>query len=85
MAISGSGGWTPSVRCFIYNRQLKLGGPIHNVPKSETHSPHLALTLFIENPKAYIYVPVADDGGTVRLAELLLEEGMIDSWRPKNQ
>lgn len=80
MAISGSGGWTPSVRCTIYNRKLKLGGPIHNVPKSVTHHPEVAAAILELNHKAFIYVPVAEDGGTVYLNELLIEKGLVDRW-----
>jgi hypothetical protein len=77
MAISGSGGWTPSVRVSVRNGKMKLGGPIHNVPKSATHLPLTALEKFIDNPKSYIYVAVADEGGTVELDRLLREHGIV--------
>lgn len=81
MAISGSGGWTPSVRCTIYRRKLKLTGPIHNVPKSVTHHPEAAAELLVQDHRAFIYVPVAEDGGTVRLNEILVEKGLVDEWQ----
>lgn len=82
MAISGSGGWTPSVRVFIYNRKLTLSGFIHNVPKSVTYPPEVAAQKFVENPDAIFYATVAEDGGTVRLAYLLEELGLVDNWKP---
>lgn len=82
MAIAGSGGWTPSVRVCIYNRRLVLSGCIHNVPAKVVWLPEKAAAKFAEDPKAYIYVPTSDDGGTVHLAKLLQEMGLIDPVTP---
>lgn len=78
MAISGSGGWIPSARVSIRNRQLILHPPFHNVPASVVWMPEQAAAHFIDDPLAYIYVPVSDGGGTVYLCELLVEMGVID-------
>lgn len=77
MAISGSGGWTPSVRVVVRKGRLVLNPPIHNVPKSVTHPPDIAVEILSVNPMAYIYVPVGDEGGTWRLNELLKERGIV--------
>lgn len=86
MAISGAGGWIPSVRVSLYNRTLILSPPIHNVPPSQIFMPEQAAAYFVDNPKAFIYVPVGEGGGTIYLAELLEEMELTgikdeDQWR----
>lgn len=78
MAISGSGGWVPAVRVSVSRRQLRLSRPIHNVPPEVVWHPEDAAAHFVDDPKAYIYVPVRDHGGTAYLIELLEEMGIID-------
>jgi hypothetical protein len=78
MAIEGEGGKVPSVRVYIYNRKLKLSPPIHNVPTSTVWQPEDAAGRFFDEPRAYIYVPTSENGGTVYLAALLREMGLID-------
>ncbi len=82
MAIAGNSAYVPAVRVCIRNRGLKLCPPIHNVPKQVLWMPEQAAAHFIDNPKAYIYVPTSDHGGTVYLAELLQELDMIDPAKP---
>lgn len=78
MAIAGSGGHPSSVRVVLRNRKLVLTGYIHNVHPSAVWMPEWAACKFYDDPKAYIYVPVAEGGGTVYLAELLREMDLID-------
>ena len=86
MAISGAGGWIPSVRVSLHNRTMILSPPIHNVPPNQVFMPEQAAAYFFDNPKAFIYVPVGENGGTIYLAELLEEMGLTgipdeDQWR----
>lgn len=78
MAVSGSGGWIPAVRVYIYRRKLVFSGYMHNVPREVIWLPEQAAARFIDCPDAYIYVPTSQDGGTIYLAELLKEVGLID-------
>ena len=78
MAIEGEGGRIPSVRVYIYRRQLELSPPIHNVPTRMVWMPEQAAARFIDDPTAYIYVPTGEQGGTVYLSALLKEMGIID-------
>lgn len=78
MAIGGNSSYIPAVRVSIWNRKLKLSGPIHNVPREVLWMPEQAAARFLDCPQAFIYVPVAEQGGTVYLDELLRELGEID-------
>ena len=79
MAIAGSGGWISSVRVVVRDRKLILSGYIHNVHPAAVWMPEQAAAHFLDNPAAYIYVPVSQGGGTVYLADLLAELDVIDS------
>lgn len=78
MAIAGSGGWIPSVRVSLQRRKLKLSPPFHNVPPEACWMPEHAAAKFIDDPAAFIYVPVRDGGGLDYLDELLVELDLID-------
>lgn len=78
MAIAGSGGYIPAVRVSIYRRALILHPPIHNVPREVLWMPEQAAARFVDCPNAYLYVPTADEGGTIYLHDLLEEMDMID-------
>lgn len=78
MAIAGNSSYIPAVRVCIYDRQLKLCPPFHNVPREVLWMPEQAAARFVDCPDAYIYVPTSDGGGTIYLSELLEEMDMID-------
>lgn len=78
MAISGSGGWTPAVRCYVYNRQLRFSGYMHNVPPQIVADVEYAAGYFFDDPsRPGLYIPTVG-GGTIYLAELLQEMDVID-------
>lgn len=85
MAISGSGGWIPAVRVSLYNRQLRLHPPFHNVDPMVVWLPEQAAAKFVDDPHAFIYVPTSEGGGTMYLAELLEEMDLIDSIRKETK
>lgn len=78
MAISGSGGWIPSVRVSLWQRRMKLSPPFHNVPPEAVWMPEQAAARFIDDPNAFIYVPVREGGGLDYLHDLLVELDLID-------
>jgi len=78
MAIAGSGGWIPSVRVSLRQRQLQLSPPFHNVHPSQVWLPEQAAARFLDCPQAFIYVPVSEHGGLDYLHELLVELDLID-------
>lgn len=55
-----------------------LGKPFHNVHPLVVWQPEYAAAHFVDDPKAYIYVPLADNGGVQYLSELLVEMDIID-------
>lgn len=78
MAIAGSGGWIPSVRVSLWQRKLKQAQIAHNVPPEACWFPEHAAAKFIDDPQAYIYVPIRDGGGLDYLHDLLVELDLID-------
>lgn len=78
MAISGSGGWIPSVRLRVRGRKVLLDQISHNVPPEVCWHPEHAAAYFIDNPDAYIYVATFRWGGVHYLNDLLRELDLID-------
>ena len=81
MAIAGNSSYVPAVRVCIYQRRLRQSQIAHNVPRSVLWQPDDAAARFIDDPKAFIYVPTMENGGTHYLAALLVELDMIDEYR----
>lgn len=78
MAVSGAGTWKPAVRVYVYNRQLKFSGYMHNVPPEVVCDPEYAAGYFYDNPsRPGIYVGTVG-GGTIYLSQLLQEMDIID-------
>lgn len=55
MAISGAGGWPPSVRVSIRNKELRQG-ICHNVPPEVAKTAEQAAAILIADPKDMPYV-----------------------------
>lgn len=81
MAIAGNSSYVPAVRVCLYERRLVQSSIAHNVPRQVLWQPEQAAARFVDEPRAYIYVPTMEGGGVHYLADLLVEMDLIDEFR----